>query len=358
MRKTGIVNLPLHYGKAPDWLFPRMVKISGEIVNIIANEYGKKEVLRRLSNPYFFQAFSMVAGFDWHSSGTTTVLMGALKEALNNMEIGIKVVGGKGKVSLNTPNEINNLVKKSFIKDSFSEKLIYASRLSAKVDNTLVQDGFQIYFHTMIITEDGSWAVVQQGMNADNKYARRYHWIDDISSFVETPHTGISSDIIMERVLDLTAKENKEIRDISIEIINDDPLRYKNLFIEKKGNYKTLDDFNDTVYFTMPWRIDWIKLKEIYEFQPKNYEELVSLKNVGPSTVRALAYIGSLIYGLEPSWKDPVKYSFALGGKDGVPKPVDRKAYDESIEFLSKMVEGLDFDERKRALLKLKELVP
>lgn len=358
MQKTGITNLPLHYGKAPTWLFPRMVKLSGAILTIIRDEYGNGEVLRRLSNPYFFQALSMVAGFDWHSSGTTTVLMGAIKEALNKSEIGIKVAGGKGRNSLNTPNEILDLNKNAYIKDSYVDKLIYASRMSAKVDNTLLQDGFTLYFHTIVISETGDWAVVQQGMNTENKYARRYHWLGNISSFVDSPHSGIFSDIILEKVLDLTAKESERTRKISVDIINENPEKYKNLFVREIKNMRTLDYYNNIKYFSMPWRINWEHLRKIYEFQPKNYEELVSIKDVGPATVRALAYIGSIIYGDEPSWKDPVKYSFAIGGKDGVPRPVDKKAYDESILFLEKMVEGLDLNERKEALLKLKKLIP
>jgi len=358
VQKTGITNLPLHYGKAPTWLFPRMVKLSGAILTIIRDEYGNGEVLRRLSNPYFFQALSMVAGFDWHSSGTTTVLMGAIKEALNKSEIGIKVAGGKGRNSLNTPNEILDLNKNAYIKDSYVDKLIYASRMSAKVDNTLLQDGFTLYFHTIVISETGDWAVVQQGMNTENKYARRYHWLGNISSFVDFPHSGIFSDIILEKVLDLTAKESERTRKISVDIINENPEKYKNLFVREIKNMRTLDYYNNIKYFSMPWRINWEHLRKIYEFQPKNYEELVSIKDVGPATVRALAYIGSIIYGDEPSWKDPVKYSFAIGGKDGVPRPVDKKAYDESILFLEKMVEGLDLNERKEALLKLKKLIP
>ncbi|MDP8012165.1 MAG: DUF763 domain-containing protein [Thermoplasmata archaeon] len=358
MQKTGYANLPLHYGHAPKWLFPRMVKLSGSIITIINDEYGKTEVLRRLSNPYFFQAFSMVVGFDWHSSGTTTVLMGAIKEALSKNDIGIKVVGGKGKISLNTPNEIRRLGEISFINDKYVDNLIYASRISAKVDNTLIQDGFNLYFHTMIITEKGDWAVIQQGMNSDTRYARRYHWLGDIKSFVEEPHSGIASDLILDKVLDLTAKESEDTRKISLEIAKENPEKYKNLFIQENKSIRTLDYFNNMKYFTMPWKINWENLRSIYEFQPKNYEELISLKNVGPSTVRALAYIGNIIFGKEPSWKDPVKYSFALGGKDGVPKPVDRKAYDESISFLEKMLEGLDYSDRKIALEKLKNLVP
>ncbi|MEM0145280.1 MAG: DUF763 domain-containing protein [Thermoplasmata archaeon] len=358
MERSGIADLPLHYGKAPPWLFQRMVKLSSQISSLIIEEYGKMEFLKRISNPYFFQAFSMVVGFDWHSSGTTTVLIGALKEGMKLHDYGIYIAGGKGKVSLNTPNEIEFIGKKQGINDSSIEKLKYSSRISAKVDNTLLQDGFTIYFHSILFTDDGEWAVVQQGMNEENRYARRYHWLGkNVSSFVNEPHSGIFSNLILEKVMDLTSRNSEETRKVSLEIAKEKPEKLKN-FIVENSSYKTLDDFLGIKYIKMPWRINWNALREIYEFQPRNYEEMVSLKNVGPSTVRALAYISNIVYGTEISWKDPVKYSFALGGKDGVPRPVNRKAYDESIEFLSKMLEGVEIEERKKALMKLKSLVP
>ncbi|MGC8709309.1 MAG: DUF763 domain-containing protein [Thermoplasmata archaeon] len=358
MERSGIADLPLHYGKAPPWLFQRMVKLSGEISKIIVEEYGRNEFLRRLGNPYFFQAFSMVVGFDWHSSGTTTVLMGALKEYLSRAQLGVYVAGGKGKAALKTPEEIMEISEMAGIGDDKVRILKYISRMSAKVDNTLVQDGFNIYFHTIIFTDEGNWTVVQQGMNEGNRYARRYHWIgSDVKSLVNEPHSGIFSNLILERVLDLTSSRSEETRKMSLEIARERPEKLRNMIVEGKG-LRRLEYFYGIPYIEMPWKINWNALKDIYEFQPRNYEELVELRGVGPSTVRALAYISNIIYGTEVSWKDPVKYSFALGGKDGVPRPVDRKSYDESIEFLEKMIEGVDSKERREAMKRLRSLVP
>ncbi|MVT12693.1 MAG: DUF763 domain-containing protein [Euryarchaeota archaeon] len=358
MERSGIADLPLHYGKAPPWLFERMVKLSGEISELIINEFGKLELIKRISNPYFFQAFSMVIGFDWHSSGTTTVLMGAMKEALDKKDLGIYIAGGKGKNAITTPNEIAEIAEIKGIEDSKTKILQYSSRMSAKVDNTLVQDGFSIYFHSIIFTENGEWAVIQQGMNEERRYARRYHWYGkNVSSYVNEPHSGIFSQVILENVLNLTSRKSEETRKFSLDIVREGPEKIKNLVVEGSG-FKRLEYFSGIPYIEMPWKINWNVLREIYEFQPKNYEEMVALKGVGPATVRALAYIANIVYGAESSWEDPVKYSFALGGKDGVPRPVDRKSYDESIEFLKGMLEGIEAKERREALRRLRSIVP
>lgn len=358
MERSGVADLPLHYGRAPHWLFERMVKLSGEIAALIVDEYGKMEFIRRLSNPYFFQAFSMVVGFDWHSSGTTTVLMGALKEYFAKNNMGIYVAGGKGGAGLKTPEELYEISRKNGLSDEILERLQYSSRMSAKVDNTLVQDGFSVYFHSIVFTEEGEWAVVQQGMNTESRYARRYHWLGrNVISYVNEPHSGIFSRIILDKVLDLTSSRSEETRKASLDLAREKTEKLRSIVMEGKG-IRRLEYFSGIPYIEMPWSINWNALKEIYEFQPRNYEEMVALRGVGPSTVRALAYISSIIYGTEVSWKDPVKYSFALGGKDGVPRPVDRKSYDESIDFLKKMLEGLDSKERKEALRRLGSLVP
>ncbi len=357
MKKTGSIDLPLHYGKAPPWLFERMVKLSGEIAEIIVDSYGKNEFLRRISDPLFFQAFSLAVGFDWHSSGTTTVLIGALKEYLKNKDIGLAIAGGKALAGLKTPEDIEIISKRYDLKNR--DKLIYSSKISARVDNNLIQDGFSIYFHSMIITDEGKWAVVQQGLNYNEKYARRYHWLgENVKEYVNEPHSGIVSDISFERVLDLTSSESEETRKTTLEIVKDNPLKIKNDVVTIKKNMLTIDDFTDQRVIKMPWKINWDVLREIYEFQPKNYEDIVMFKGMGASTIRALAYIATLIYGSRVSWKDPVKYSFALGGKDGVPRPVDRKAYDESIDFLKNIIDGLDSQERKDALRRIMKLVP
>ena len=360
MERSGIADLPLHPGHAPKWLFERMVKLSGEIVEIIKLEFGREEVLKRLADPYWFQAFSCVIGFDWHSSGTTTVTMGALKEALKP-ENGIVVVGGKGNVSKRTPREIERIGEEFNLSTWKIEKLKKVSRLAAKVDNVALQDGYQLYHHTMVIDEYGSWVVVQQGLNERKKYARRYHWLYGIPSMVSEPHSGIISDAIEKAVLDMTANKSKEARKISVDLVKDGVSSIRSMVSElRDSSQKTLDDFSGVKVLKMPWRINWKALFDAYEIQPRNYEELLEVKGIGPSTVRALAYIAEIIYGAPPSWKDPVKYSFALGGKDGVPKPVDRKAYDKSIEILQLTIEEAKIDrkEKLKMLQRLRRFVP
>jgi hypothetical protein len=193
MKKTGTANLPLHPGKCPKWLFPRMVFMSREISKFIIYEYGENEFLKRISDPYFFQSLGNVVGFDWHSSGLTTTLCGALKAGLSP-DFGIVALGGKGRASKNTPLEIQKACDDFGISTQKSENLVYASRMSAKVDNALVQDGFQLYHHSFFLSESGNYAVVQQGMNPIERYARRYHWLFGFPCFVEEPHSGICAD--------------------------------------------------------------------------------------------------------------------------------------------------------------------
>ncbi len=360
MRRSGVADLPLHPGHAPRWLFDRMVKLSGEIIRLIDIEFGREEVLRRLADPYWFQAFSCVIGFDWHSSGTTTVTMGALKEALK-AEDGIAVVGGKGVVSRRTPLELEKLGEKFNFSTSKINTLKKVSRLAAKVDNAALQDGYQLYHHTMVVDEQGRWVVIQQGLNEERKYARRYHWLYGIKSLVNEPHSGIISDSVEKAVLDMTARKSEEARKVSVDLVRDGIPHLKNMVSEVKyASQRTLDDFMGLKRLRMPWRINWAALFKAYEIQPSNYEELIGIEGIGPSTVRALAYIAEIIYGTEISWKDPVKYSFALGGKDGVPKPVDRKAYDKSIEILQLTIEEAKLDKREKMemLRRLRRFVP
>ena len=345
MQKTGVAHLPLHGGKAPRWLFKRMVGLSKGIIDVITIEYGKKEFIKRISDPFWFQALSCVLGYDWHSSGTTTVTCGALKEAVNINEHGFAIAGGKGKTSRKTPVEIQKISSNLSISDNKINKMIYASRMAAKIDNSAIQDDYNLYHHVFLFTEDSTWGVIQQGMNNNNSYARRYHWFfENINSFIYEPHESIIGLNTENRVLDMTSKYSVSSQKISVDLVNDKPAHLKNIHSKICLNSKqsTLDNFengerkNQNISnLFMPRNINWGRMREIYEFQPKNYEELLSMKGVGPNTVRALALISDLIYGETPSWKDPVKYSFTVGGKDGVPFPVDKKAMDESIEIIS-----------------------
>src|SRR5215213_7599950 len=222
MSRTGFANLPLHGGKAPRYLFERMVPLSREIVIFLAAEFGREEVLRRLSDPYWFQAFGYVLGFDWHSSGLTTTVCGALKEGLRGTEneLGIYVAGGKGATSRKTPAEIDAACERT---GRDAEPLIYASRISAKVDNSAVQDGYQLYHHSFVFTEEGQWCIVQQGMNDETSMARRYHWLsDNVTSYVSEPHAAICCDAATP-TLNLVAKESEAVRSSSAVLAREKP---------------------------------------------------------------------------------------------------------------------------------------
>ena len=352
-KRTGIANLPLHYGKAPPWLFDRMVKLAREIIIIIRADFGPEEMLRRLSHPYWFQAFGCILGYDWHSSGLTTVLCGALKEGIKGLEkdLGLFVAGGKGKTSRRTPSEIENWGNSISLDPA---PLVYASRMSAKVDSSAIQDGYQLYHHTFLFTASGSWAVIQQGMNVATRYARRYHWLGEaITSFVNEPHSAILSDA-RGQALNLVASESEPARTIITDIAtNQNP---QNTLAELKG-LKTLDLPSYHYLSTRDLHPDSISkiILDVYERQPRNFEQLLGLKGVGPKTIRALSLISELIHGVAPSYRDPALYSFAHGGKDGIPYPVDRKTYDQSIELLGKAINKakLGIKEKNEALSRL-----
>lgn len=367
MEKVGIAELPLHYGKAPYWLIIRMRKLAEKIITLIIQEYGYDELLNRLANPFWFQALSCVLGYDWHSSGTTTVTTAVIK-AIAKPELGFALAGGKGKFSLKTPEEIKKFSEVFNLSTRKTEELIYASRMAAKVDNSLIQAGYNLYHHAFFFTEKGNWVVIQQGMCIEDQTARRYHWISNkVKSFVEEPHSAICCDLKKENVLDMTSKKSEEARKISVDLIKEGPRRIKNDFLSIKPIYqKSLKEFLNSkiqkefkaLVLKMPKNINWDAVKNAYDFQPKNYEELIGIKGIGPSTIRGLALVSEIIYGAPPSWKDPVKFSFAYGGKDAVPRPVDRKAMDESIKFLDGVIKEakLNKKEKLEALKRLKSL--
>jgi hypothetical protein len=355
-RRTGIANLPLHYGKAPRWLFERMVPLAREITIAIVTEYGPEEVLRRLSHPYWFQAFGCVLGFDWHSSGVTTTLCGALKEGIKGIEkeLGIFAAGGKGKASRQTPAEIETWGEKIPLDPS---PLVYASRMSAKVDSAAVQDGYQLYHHTFLFTSRGAWTVVQQGMNETNRYARRYHWLGEaVKDFVDEPHAAILSEVKGE-TLNLTASESRPARTTITSIATEeipekvigDIKRLKTLSLPAHHQIYTRD--------LHPESLSKIILST-YERQPQDFEQLLGLSGVGVKTIRALSLITELIHGVAPSYRDPARYSFAHGGKDGIPYTVDRKTYDQSIELLAKAINNtrLGISEKQRAFSRLNRM--
>jgi hypothetical protein len=373
VQRTGVARLPLHYGKAPRWLVVRMQKLAKEIVTIIVDEYGSDDFLKRISDPFWFQALGCVLGYDWHSSGVTTVATGVLKQAISPEKHGVAVCGGKGKVSLQAPSEIEGVgAKFGFSKDKI-EALRYASKMSAKVDNTAIQAGYQLYHHAFFLSEDGKWAVIQQGMCPQDRTARRYHWLsDNAKCFVEEPHNAIVGDVKREVALDMTAKESEDCRKASVDIAKETPRKTMRMLMSIRPTYqKSLSEWLPKTavnlwaeypidVLSMPRNINWKVLQGIYDFQPRNYEELLGFHGVGPATVRGLALVAELIYGEKPSWKDPVKYSFAYGGKDGVPYPVDRKAMDESIQILKQAIQEAHVGEKEKlgSLQRLKLFVP
>ncbi len=353
MIRTGLANLPLHRGKAPPWLVAKMLELGKAIFSVMVLEYGEEEILRRFSDPFWFQCLSCILGYDWHSSGTTTVTLGVLKSFLNPAEHGLAVVGGKGSISRRAPDEIEKIAASLNLSEVNVKRLKRVSRLTAKVDNAAIQDGFQLYHHSMIISRK-NWAVIQQGMDKINLYARRYHWFSKHAvNLVAEPHTGIISDVIRSQVLDMSAKESEQCRKTSLDLVKDNPIHLKKIFNSLRNAAQTaLTDFlispPKIQILNMPSRIDWDALNQAYEIQPNCYEDLLLVKGVGPGAVRALALISQLIWGASPSWKDPAKFSFAHGGKDGVPYPVNRSLMEKSANLLKNIVEEAKINKKDK----------
>jgi hypothetical protein len=349
-----------------------MRKLAKEIANVMIDEQGADTFLTRISDPYWFQAFGCVLAYDWHSSGVTTVLTAVLKQALSPEEHGIAVCGGKGKTSRKTPTEIAEIGEKFGFSENQIQTLTYTSKMTAKVDNTAIQAGYQLYHHAFLLTEDRKWAVIQQGMNSEDRTARRYHWLSDTTtSLIVEPHNAIVGDIKREKALNMTAKTSEGARKTSVDIAKERPAKVMRLFEAARPlHQKSLQEWlpsakadpwhQSAEALNMPRNINWETMKRAYEFQPKNYEELLSLRGVGPATVRGLALVAELVYGEKPSWNDPVKFSFAYGGKDGVPFPVDRRAMDKSIHVLRQAVQAAKIGdkEKTRSLQRLRRFVP
>ncbi len=334
MRKAEAL-LPLHYGSAPRWLFERMVALGRELVRVMVLEFGPEEVLRRLSDPFWFQALGCTMGFDWHSSGLTTTVCGALKEALKGLEteVGIMVAGGKGRASLRTPEEIARYGDRFSVE---AEPLINASRLVAKVDNCALQDGYQLYHHTFFFTFNGTWCVIQQGMNPQNRYARRYHWISEgLEDFCSEPHKAVCCDR-KGRPLNLVASESSGSRRAITELSRQHPEEVlKELKPVKKLILPQRHDI--TLQDLAPEKLHKVLIKT-YERQPQEFKDLLLVRGLGPKGLRALSLVAELIYGEAPSFKDPARFSFAHGGKDGRPYPVNRELYDRTISVLKECV--------------------
>lgn len=378
IKSTGHADLPLHTGTVPRWLADRMRDLGTLIVESLILNYDKKEVLSRLSDPLWFQSLGSVLGMDWHSSGITTSVMYALKRGLNPRasELGIYICGGRGKYSRRTSEELLMLSEGTTLD---GEALVRSSKLCAKVDNTAVQDGFQLYQHNFILTNEGDWAVVQQGMNPETKTARRYHWCSaDLRSFVEMPHSGVTGEN-QGKILNLTATEADKTRSSIVEFSKENPDRVlgeirkiaqpddtvtfgyggssKSVINNNGGQGLLFPEFSDSVEIIQAGRnivlpahhevrkedVDLKRLGGVlataYESQPKDFEALLLTPGLGPRTLQSLTLVSEVIHGTPSRFTDPARFSFAHGGKDGHPFPVPLKIYDESIRVLQDSIE-------------------
>jgi hypothetical protein len=338
-------TLPLHGGRAPRWLFSRMVKLSEKISDVIMDEFGADELLARISDRDWFQAFACAVGYDWHSSGTTTVTIGALKEALNDSGE-IFIAGGKGKAGTNTPKDIVEGTSRLSMGES-SEKFIEYSRLAAKIDAGMIYDDIGIYHHAFLFSKSGKWAVVQQAMKYKSNKAIRFQWFSDfvdIKDIANEPHTGIESSM-HQKTLDLTYSENRGIREAM-------PTALEEYGRVVGGEYPDRHGIIPKIDITRRG-IDMIK--KANEIDPKDYRELLLIKGFGRASIRSLAFVASLIYDKELAYRDPVAYSYNLGGKDGIPFRINRKTYDSVIEEMSYVIDrtNIEKEDKYRILKKL-----
>lgn len=333
MKRSGTADLPLHYGYVPKWLAERMSRLGLAITEAIIEEYGTAGVLRRLSDPFWFQSLGAVMGMDWHSSGITTSVMGALKVAINPhyKDLGIYICGGKGKKSRNTPDELLRFGERTGLNGI---ELVRCSKLSAKVDNTALQDGFQLYTHSFVVNTEGLWTVVQQGMRNGSATARRYHWHSDgLTSFVDEPHTGVCGKN-QGQILNLVAKAAKPSRNAMMAMTTESPDKMiaeaRRLIMPDHHEVKAKD-----VDLKRLGAMLWLT----HEKRPADFEELLLLEGMGPRTLQSMALVSEVIYGTSSRFTDPARFSFAHGGKDGHPFPVPVKVYDETIKVLTKAVQ-------------------
>ncbi len=371
--RTGIATFGLDYGKCPRWLFERMTKLARLISIAIVEEFGEEELLKRLADPVWFQSFGTILAFDWNASGLTTTTLGALKVGLRDIEedLGIFVCGGKGKTSRKTPNDILQKSEKIGFSFAQAKNLVRASRLTAKVDSSLIQDGFQIYHHSFLFTKQGSWAVIQQGMNTELMKARRYHWLGErVLDFTEEPHQGIMSQLRLPHILNLTSQQSQENKKVSLKLLehhnsllhdlevlqdyNNPQASFKSLYLENREFYShPVEKINFTSKVLLK------NFNNLSIVQPDDFTKLLLVEGVGPRTIRALSLVAEMIYGAKPSYEDPARYSFAFGGKDNVPYPVDRETYDKSLDIISKAISKtniLSFKEKAAALGRVRDL--
>jgi len=333
MKRSGAADLPLHNGYVPPWLAERMARLGLAVTEALLADYGKNEVLRRLSDPFWFQSLGAVMGMDWHSSGITTSVMGALKRAINPLsrQLGIYICGGKGASSRLAPEEICKVCDSTGLD---AVQLVRCSKLSAKVDNTVVQDGFQLYLHNFVLSDEGQWTVIQQGMSQHSSMARRYHWHSaGLHSFVEEPHTAICG-ANQGEILNLADRQALPARDAVLSLTREKPelmmQDIQQLVLPSHHDVRTED-----VDLRRLGAILWLA----FDKQPADFEELLLLEGVGPRTLQSLALVSEVIHGTPSRFRDPARFAFAHGGKDGHPFPVPLKVYDETIGILQTAIQ-------------------
>jgi hypothetical protein len=334
MKRSGVADLPLHGGRVPQWLADRMSKLGTGIVEAIVERYGRSELLSRLSDPFWFQALGSVMGMDWHSSGITTSVLGALKRGLNDRsdELGIYFCGGRGRHSRNTPQELRILAER---RGFDGEALVRTSRLTARIDNNAIADGFQLYLHTFILTADGEWAVVQQGMNDASGLARRYHWHSaSVRDFVAEPHTGIVGEH-QGTIMNLVDRDAKPAQQALLDLVRQHPEATIN-----EARRMSLPTHHDV-------RAEDVDLKRLgavlavaYEKELNDFASLLLLEKLGPRTLQTLSLVAEVVHGTPTRFSDPARFSFSLGGKDGHPFPVPLKTYDESLAVLQSSLDA------------------
>lgn len=351
-----MASLPLHGGRCPSWLFRRMKALGAAIVEAMVEQWGPDEVLRRLSDPFWFQSLGSVLGYDWHSSGVTTVVCGALKEGLAGRmgDMGLFVCGGKGATSRRTPGEITAFVER-YAPALDPGELAHASRMAAKVDSAVVQDGHTLYHHTFLFTRSGRWCVVQQGMNEATGWARRYHWLSEsVRSFVDEPHAAVLG-VRQPRIdLNMAAHESESARSAAVELAQRS-LDWWRRELRRIGERSLTLPADHAI--PMSAQLERA-LGALYARAPADFAQLVGTAGVGPRTIRALAMVAEVVYGARPSYRDPVRYAFAHGGKDGVPFPVDRELYERTIAVWTRAVARARLGRREEldALRKLSEI--
>lgn len=332
MKRSGYSDLPLHYGTVPKWLSERMSKLGKLIVEELIIQYGKKEVIRRLSDPFWFQSLGCVLGMDWHSSGITTSVLGALKRSINpiSKQLGIYICGGRGKYSRQTPDELISISERTNLDGNY---LVKCSKLSAKIDNTAIQDGYNLYLHNFIVTNEGDWTVIQQGMNSNNKMARRYHWhSENVKSFVEEPHSGVVGEN-QGLILNLTHKEALVTRNGILNIALENPTK-----ILPEIQSIVMPAHHEVKEYNVNLKRLGAVLAVAHDKGVSNFESLLLTNGLGPRTLQSLTLVSEVIHGTPSRFKDPARFSFAHGGKDGHPFPVPLKIYDETINVMENVI--------------------